>query len=436
MGKTQQRGKDKNGSIVPAFRSWGKMLELRHIETRNTLLQDCVSAFETQQQTGKSYWLQKDQTPKCGLEMLAKHILTCHTATIPSNLAVEGIEWWAQVRGPAHPQGHSIGFHWDRDEVLADKEPGNIKHPIVATVTYLTDIGAPTVVFDVTPLPYPSKREGVLTTETDSGFLSHPAPGKHIAFDGRLLHGVPEELMIRSKKNTEKPKRRKTVTSPNLEKNRITFLANVWSKKPLDIETFPDNIISKCECSVEKVNLLLRAAKKTKRSNKAAPINPPLLTELSMDVLTKVESRGDRICGFSFGREGDEEHELWMPISKALISMAEGISVRVKFTTEKAIVSRKPPSKESIAKARKRALDKMQDSPEYDKGETIIDIINREDVERRKDEPNAPDNHEQKLSTKPANSKMQPNALHGERENKRRKLFATTSNWNVQQNIK
>lgn len=55
------------------------------------------------------------------------------------------------VRGPAHPQGHSIGlctrmlsielifiisgFHWDRDEVLADKEPGNIKHPIVATVT-------------------------------------------------------------------------------------------------------------------------------------------------------------------------------------------------------------------------------------------------------------------------------------------------------------
>jgi hypothetical protein len=38
------------------------------------------------------------------------------------------------------------GFHWDRDEVLADNAASTMVHPNVATVTYLTNTGAPTMV--------------------------------------------------------------------------------------------------------------------------------------------------------------------------------------------------------------------------------------------------------------------------------------------------
>ena len=35
-------------------------------------------------------------------------------------------------------------------------------------------------------------------------------------------------------------------------------------------------------------------------------------------------------CGFSFGREGDEEHELWLPVSKALVGQP-GQSLRIVY---------------------------------------------------------------------------------------------------------
>ena len=56
------------------------------------------------------------------------------------------------------------------------------------------------------------------------------------------------------------------------------------------------------------------------------------------------EVKGDNgaICGFAFGREGDEEHELWMPMPRG--SSRHGETLAVTFTGRGATVTRKPPS--------------------------------------------------------------------------------------------
>ncbi len=44
------------------------------------------------------------------------------------------------------------------------------------------------------------------------GWCSQPVAGKHLAFDGRLLHGAPPELAVR----------------PAVGGVRVTLLVNVW----------------------------------------------------------------------------------------------------------------------------------------------------------------------------------------------------------------
>lgn len=80
-------------------------------------------------------------------------------------------------------------------------------HPHVATVTYLSDAGAPTMVVHHQPMAFRG------TESVRHAFISHPRLGKHMSFDGRLLHGVPPELIA--------PRTPSSYT-------RITVLVNVW----------------------------------------------------------------------------------------------------------------------------------------------------------------------------------------------------------------
>ena len=79
-------------------------------------------------------------------------------------------------------EGDAIGFHWDRDEVLADANPPKLVHPHIATVTYFTDYGAPTVVLEQVPV---ESRTGPVEALVVKGAISYPKAGKHIGFDGR-----------------------------------------------------------------------------------------------------------------------------------------------------------------------------------------------------------------------------------------------------------
>ncbi len=57
-----------------------------------------------------------------------------------------------------------------------------IVHPHIATVTYLSDFGAPTMVVDQMPIR-PSATD--VTECIRNAFVSHPRIGKHTSFDGR-----------------------------------------------------------------------------------------------------------------------------------------------------------------------------------------------------------------------------------------------------------
>ena len=52
------------------------------------------------------------------------------------------IEWWTLIL----KDDATCGFHWDRDYGLEGQQ-GIYLHPHIATVTYFSDMGAPTLIF-------------------------------------------------------------------------------------------------------------------------------------------------------------------------------------------------------------------------------------------------------------------------------------------------
>jgi hypothetical protein len=58
---------------------------------------------------------------------------------------IVGGEWWIQRRNACD----GISFHYDKDEAMAS-HAGVMRFPVASTVTYLTDTGAPTVIFNMT----------------------------------------------------------------------------------------------------------------------------------------------------------------------------------------------------------------------------------------------------------------------------------------------
>lgn len=156
-----------------------------------------------------SSWMPCDAEPRCLPECIAAEIFAQHTRGASFDRSRSGAEWWAQVRQCGHKE-ETIQFHWDTDEVAVEERNVNV-HPHVATVTYVTSCGAPTLIVD--------RRNSRTPAETDTtfgpireGFLSYPKVGKHVVFDGQLLHGtVPRK------------------GDPQIDSGeRVTFLVNVW----------------------------------------------------------------------------------------------------------------------------------------------------------------------------------------------------------------
>lgn len=292
-----------------------------------------------QQESGKSFWLPHGKAPASGLEAMAASIYQFHmhasskSDNFKLDTKVAGAEWWVQVRGADMEEGDAIGFHWDRDEVLADNTPPELKHPSVATVTYLTGYGAPTVVINQTPIvpaiPPNGKPMEVLA---NTGVVSYPKVGKHIGFDGRLLHGVPPEAMA------EVP------NSEGLE--RITFLVNLWLTHELaEIERFPTNQLDKLKVPVNKVIELFPWST---CCSTATSLTPSQTTEaVALPSFTNCKSMkcdDFQVCGFAFGRSGDEEHQLWMPIPE--LDVTQGESANLIFGSQPAKIIRLPTNME------------------------------------------------------------------------------------------
>lgn len=155
-----------------------------------------------------TYWFDLQKKPRFALEEIVKRI---YELDFPNDSGkkhgIVGCEWWSQVRRP----GEDIVFHFDKDEGMASNKK-IFQFPYIGTVTYLTECGGPTMVFDHRTN---SRNNSYTPRKPTNGFISMPAIGKHIKFDGELFHGVMGAMNFVTK-----------------EPARITFLINYWLYKP------------------------------------------------------------------------------------------------------------------------------------------------------------------------------------------------------------
>ncbi len=188
---------------------------------------------------------QQQKKDWCDLEILAREIYQHHVksyclddgerAAAPSG----GAEWWVQYKEIGSEKA-PVDLHYDKDEILAEKF-GLGSFPTLSTVTYLTgrddvdDVNEnttdnePTVIFSHT---YDDDEDRPI----EMMLLSHAVRGKHIVFDGRLLHGAPS--------NAAWNQHAKRASSPS--SLRVTFLVNVWlTGKPAGVDILPNAIRSK-----------------------------------------------------------------------------------------------------------------------------------------------------------------------------------------------
>ena len=133
--------------------------------------------------------------PRCALEELAGAIFQLHTRDCDDyDPETSGAEWWVQSRP-------GLSCHWDKDEELR-VAAGLFVHPQVSTVTYLTAgaAQAPTLVFEGMTVPslarqgHDNPADLPAAPECTAVCASYPEVGKHVAFDGRLLHGALREM--------------------------------------------------------------------------------------------------------------------------------------------------------------------------------------------------------------------------------------------------
>ncbi|OQR85073.1 hypothetical protein ACHHYP_12372 [Achlya hypogyna] len=193
------------------------------------LLEDCKTCFTCREvedgdnySLGSTFFVRASDTPSCGMEALAQKIFALHTAGMEFNPANSGAEWWTQHID----HRDNIGFHWDRDYGLEEDSEMHV-HPVVGTVTYLCVNAGPTVIVDKRgTFPYGASIEGPLT----KCIVSRPIAGKHITFDGELLHGAPSSLAFPE-------------VDEDAEGLRVTFLVNIWvDHVPIQSERIAEDI--------------------------------------------------------------------------------------------------------------------------------------------------------------------------------------------------
>ena len=252
---------------VPAARVWHGALP--SAACRAALRSDALLLAELYQHRPGTFWLPlHGAEPRCGLERFALEVLRFHLldggpAVTPPPPEAEvgaicGAEWWVQVRRVGASDGSTIAFHWDSDETCM--RAGVHVPPLLATVTYLGGVGAPTVV-----LPLTASERGVALIAAagadDEGagaatacaqgaaYLSRPVPGKHLAFDGRLLHGCPAEYSLppaAAAAPATSADREPSAAEEDTGSLRLSLLVNVWRcHRPLAAHRLPAELATR-----------------------------------------------------------------------------------------------------------------------------------------------------------------------------------------------
>jgi hypothetical protein len=168
---------------------------------------------------------------------------------------------------------------------------GQHVHPHLATVTYLTECGGPTIILNRVGTPNTTED---LSGLADDMIVSRPVFGKHIKFDGRLLHAAPSDLLeevddedededngsvsgssagsegesdhvkIDSGDESSESGSVKNNCSESDESSsgevypkRVTFLVNIWLNHiPIQSKAFPEGRLKHMKSLLESLSLL------------------------------------------------------------------------------------------------------------------------------------------------------------------------------------
>ena len=173
-----------------------------------SIFDECLAASKC-----NSFWFPfggEEHGARCAME---EAILRLFRADFPrGHSAIVGAEWWIQKRPLDSTRGATLQMHYDKDEAFFAAHFA-YKFPPISTVTYLSDAGAPTLIFNMT-----YAGENGTPRAPSHAYLSFPRRGRHLSFRGSLQHGVPSALA---------PAR-----TPRDEGHRVTFLINWWAAKP------------------------------------------------------------------------------------------------------------------------------------------------------------------------------------------------------------
>lgn len=248
----------------------------------STLLEDCETVFTARDKpdgaaysAGQTYFLPANMKPRCALEGLAQSIFLKHVRHLEKgtyNPAQSGANWWTLVMdadhdGPSAKSGSEddvdagedeVGLHFDADYELEEQANNLLLHPRVATVTYLSDYGAPTLILSQKSPPMDDIKKATLESGIKKAWLSHPKLGKHTAFDGRLLHGAPA-LYFPGNKNSRPAEEESAPKKVKIERKRYTLLVNVWLNHwVMDAGLLDDEICSRLKTPWENENCDLK----------------------------------------------------------------------------------------------------------------------------------------------------------------------------------
>ena len=205
-----------------------------------SLHRDCKIAFTSKNadgaaySTGSTFFIGSHEKPRCQLEKMALSVFNFHAKRLGKtyDTKISGAEWWTQCIDSRD----DIGFHWDRDYDLEERT-GELRYPDVGTVTYLTDVGVGTMVLpcegahndtgnaDSAHLEKPNSSNCF-----NSLLISKPKKGKHMYFDGRLLHAAPGDYDGNDNETEEGSHASESDDEEEDEEveTRVTFLVNVW----------------------------------------------------------------------------------------------------------------------------------------------------------------------------------------------------------------
>ena len=207
----------------------------------------------------RTFWMPETEVASCWMEQLAQQVFQHHTKDVSHHPTSSGAEWWVQIRPSPPSMGRyallaeeddedsksSITFHWDKDEDLRILAGGNLYvHPHISTVTYLSCIGAPTVIMEDFRVDNVTG-DWVVPEQQPQAVVSWPRTGKHLSFDGRFLHAAPREFIedevwkeqIKIPDGPEDEAAKKLLSRRH---RRVTFLVNIWlNYKPFNTDRFP-----------------------------------------------------------------------------------------------------------------------------------------------------------------------------------------------------